>query len=252
MTISRKEKRVPKDLPPARLFLDDLEMVIRVFQEAKQSQTENPENPAGLTAKEQPTLKFEIEDHVCTELTDLPKIAETTHNFTMQVDFPDFSAFLQISPSSTRWDTYGLTTTEDWSLHSKLEPIFQARERPLTALVHRIPSSFLWLGLGILGTLILFPLLVKYSLPFMSYGIPLYRALLPPAVALVLLLIVHASLTSTHTILVLRPYSESSAQRRESANRKAWDFAKILLAAVLAVAGTLLTQFLIHKVWPKP
>src|ERR1700740_3475446 len=169
MTISRKEKQVPKDLPPARLYLDDLEMVIRVFQEAKQSQTGSPESLPRGAAKEQPSLKFEIENQVCTELADLPKIAESTHNLSMQAEMPDFSAFLQISPSLTHWDAYRLMNNEEWSLYSKLDPIFRGRERPLIATAHKIPSAMLWLGLGILGTIIVFPLLVRYSMPLIIF-----------------------------------------------------------------------------------
>jgi hypothetical protein len=235
MAISRKEKEVPKNLPPARLYLDDLEMVIKVFQEAKESQSDKAENV--------PRLKFEIENQVCTELTDLPKISETTKDLAMEVHMPNFSAYLRISPKATYWDSFGLTRKEEWSLHSKLEPIFQGRERPLVALTGRIPAGIIGLGLGIIVTLIVFPFLVSYSIPNMYYPLPSARGLYVVGCVFVVLLASYETLASSHTVVVLRPYSESSAERDKSFRSKAWDVAKIVLAAIVGA--------LIYKFWPK-
>jgi len=236
MTISRKEKEVPKDLPPARLYLDDIEMVIKVFQEAKQNQTDKPEK--------QPVLKFEIENQVCTELADLPKITEATKNLTMEVNMPNFSGFLRISPKATHWDTFGLERTEEWSVHSKLEPIFRARERAMVALTRKMPTGAIGVAMGIIVALIVFPYLVSYSIPNMYYPLPSARGLYVVGLILVVLLASYETLTSSHTVVVLRPYSESSAERDKSFRSKVWDVAKIVLAAIVGA--------LIYKFWPKP
>jgi len=242
MAISRKEKEVPKDLPPARIYLDDLEMVIRVFQEAKESQTDKLEN--------QPVLKFELEGQECTELTDLPKITETTKNFSKEVTMPGFSSMLRISPKSTYWDSFGLGSKEEWSIHSRLEPIFRARERPLVAFAHKMPAGIIGVGLGIIGTLALFPILVSYSIPFMFYPQPSPRVPLGFAIILIVLWAIRDSLTSSHTILVLRYYSESSAKRRESSKSKAWDIAKMILGPIVGALILWLIQHLSHKFLP--
>jgi hypothetical protein len=243
MAISRKEKEVPKDLAPARLYLDDLEMVIRVFQEAKESETEKVES--------QPVLKFELEGQECTELADLPKITEITKNFSMEVTMPGFSAFLRISPHSTYWDTFALEKKEEWFLHSRLEPIFQGRKRLLVAFAHKIPAGLFWLGLGILGTLILFPRLVLYSLPFIeSSPTPSVKAPAALVLAVTILWIIHAKLSSSHTIVLLSRYAESSAKRRESSMNKAWDIAKIALGPIVGALVLWFIQHFSHKFLP--
>jgi len=237
MTISRKEKTVPKELPPARLYLDDLEMLIRVFQQVRQNENDNPED--------QPELKFELEKQECTELADLPKIAETTKNLTMEMNRSGFSLYLRIAPEGTYWDAFGLTREEEWSLYSKLEPIFRDRERRAVALAHRIPRErFSGFVLVVIGLLLFFPVLVSYSQPFIVSPRPSTR--IPVACALVLLtyFYVHEWLASGHSLVVLSPYSASAAKRRETVRNKAWDIAKIILAAVVGA--------LIYKFWTKP
>ena len=69
MTISRREKPVPTVLPSARLYLDDIEEIVRILTEAAdQVPVERAKGALQIT--------FEVGDRFCDDPHELCKIAK--------------------------------------------------------------------------------------------------------------------------------------------------------------------------------
>jgi hypothetical protein len=73
VTIRTKEAEIPCEFPPARLFLDDIEEIVRILVAA----TENRKREGELHEDPAKTrLTLTIKDRACDEVQDLPKIAK--------------------------------------------------------------------------------------------------------------------------------------------------------------------------------
>jgi hypothetical protein len=119
MAIRPVPQEAPNKFNPARLFLDDIEEIIRVFVEAEKNRKEklffNPDENLEIT--------FQVDDQKCDELDDLKRIhPPSTYNFRVEVRRTGFNA----SFGPTRGQRNGIPTvsmrtingelTTDWSL----------------------------------------------------------------------------------------------------------------------------------------
>ena len=123
MAIRTKATEGPEDFSPGRLFLDDIEDIVKVLRELVESE--------GLSEKDATTrVLFSVGDKECDDLEDLRKIGKRFHplDITVKRGSPDIS--LHIGPwSSTHWTTYYVFPEEKrWAAYHKLVAIFQRRQ----------------------------------------------------------------------------------------------------------------------------
>jgi hypothetical protein len=124
MTISTKEERVPGEFPPARLFIDDLEEIVRIFEAAVQGV--QARDSAGALPKVK--IVFSIGDQECDDIKDLPRIAPETSRLKIFASAGSWqNASLDCSQYSTRWSSTGFTDEQKWSAFRKLQPVFKRR-----------------------------------------------------------------------------------------------------------------------------
>jgi hypothetical protein len=133
MAITRLPKPVPDDLPPARLYLDDIEEVATILAAALEETTAVTKQGEKATDIQ---TKFRIEDKVAPQIRDFEHLKKRTHDLTVIVSKGNFQAMLIITGSDTRWLSVDLSREKSWDTYSKLKTIFDQKncggEPPLT------------------------------------------------------------------------------------------------------------------------
>lgn len=261
MTIRTKEPEVPDKFPPARLFLDDIEEIVRILVDATENRKEqsrpsaaflatladpdNPnENPRLFDQPARTSVTLTIKDQVCDEVQELPKIAKKTTDLQIDVVTNRWTvavaslAFRKEDGSDLR--CFRLTDEERLNLFHKLTPIFKRRNLRLRTLAW----SHYWFFVGALFTSCLLALGV---LAILTSKHPIHptRAIVV-ALPLVSIIVTLWPILSRHSIVVLRHSSEPSPLGQELLQ-------KAPLAAISSVITFLLTLlgfYLKHKYWP--
>ncbi len=243
MTISRQEKPVPTRLPAARLYLDDIEDIVRILSEADQSR----EAKSNGFDKDAPIkVQFQIGNQMCDEVQDLPKIAKNSPSFELQVSRGRFglSARLGVSRYGTQWTTYGLTKDEAWTTFRRLEALFESRRLPWTHLLHSHFTGFLLIHGFMLSLL---------CVSFMFLPASLAGRLPHSTAVAVVAMFVTAAIVAIalwvglrrHSIVILR-YSWDHAALREDTKTK------LIIAgasSIITFGLTFLGMYLKHKFW---
>ncbi len=253
MTIRTKEPEVPSEFPPARLFLDDIEEIVRILVDAneKKQKSTHPDKDAQIK------VTLTIEDQVCDEVEELPKIAKKTFDLTVKVEvqksLPETS--LRFRRYGTSMGSIGFTTEEKLSIYHKLAPIFERRNLRWATVIHSHPT---WSGniYGAAGAALLMLLGISLSVLLFGKGgtITTYLSrheatawsLAAAVPILATLVIALKSANQRHSVIILRHSSEPSPLRQELLQ-------KIPVAAITAVLTFLLTLlgfYLKHKYWP--
>lgn len=152
MAIWTKEQDILlSGFPPARLFVDDIEEIVRIFRELVES---HPIDPRSTTKNPKIKVLFSTPGEECDDIQDLPKIAKRCRELTIEVSRGDFlSTSLLIHPTFTLLDSSGLTKEEKWSASRKLQPIFNKRGRPFAQAFPFI-FSFIVFGTGVRRTIL--------------------------------------------------------------------------------------------------
>jgi len=233
VTIRTKKADLPTEFPPARLFLDDVEEIVRTLIDASKSSQGHEE--------EKIILKFAIKDQVCDEVEELPKIAKKTIDLSIQLNWEEtglLACTLTFSRNTSTLFSFG-SEEEHLTLFHKLAPIFKRRNLWVATLARSYPNLF-----GALTFLLCccaaFPLLI-----LLGKQIPSMRAILIglPSAAIIISVL---STSSHHNTIILRPSSEPSPLRQGLLQ-------KILLVVITSVLTFLLTMlgfYLKHKYWP--
>src|SRR6266481_1014625 len=125
VTIRTKEPEPPEGFPPVRLFLDDIQEIVRTLVDDHKKS-----NPPAAHEDAKIKVTFTIKDQVCDEVEELPKIAKKTTELSVQVEsktsvttyYLRFARYL-----GSTLDAYGLTEEEHRRLFHKLAPIFKRR-----------------------------------------------------------------------------------------------------------------------------
>jgi hypothetical protein len=240
MTIRVKADEVPTELPPARLYLDDVEEIVRVLKQACSRNHESDARQAGADGSL--SLTLQVGRKVCDEVSELPKIARKTTNLSIEVrEGQRWSnrATVDLSRYATRITTYGFTRGEHFEVFGHLLVVFRARRHPWNALVHY--------GFGF--SILVASVALQVALPILAVRPFQNRALLPNlavGMALIAVALAIAAALFHHSVVILRPSSEPSSFRQDIGP-------KIIVAAVSSIIGaglTLLTMYLKHKYWP--
>jgi hypothetical protein len=233
MAITLSVKQAPETLPPARLYLDDLEHVIQIFRETPNAHGTEPES-----------VTFQLGSTSCNEFGDLRKLGKKPSALSMTVEHSNgFAGRLEITPQGARWWAVGQTTDEAWATYRKLEALFQSR-RP-----RMLPSTAEALtiqAISIAGVILYFT--VSSFRPFANPLAKIPEALKIPAIiitglaAFPLALAVSRRLVPQQT-LTLR-YSWEEAELREG-RRFAVSVATI--SATLGLIAGLVLDALVRK-----
>jgi hypothetical protein len=230
-----KEEDVPSEFPPARLFLDDIEEIVRIFRELVESR-----NVGSRSTVEDLKTKvwFSTAGEECDEIQDLPKIAKSYRQLNINVSRGSWpQTTLRLSPTYTMWVPTGFSKEETWAAFRKLQPIFKKRKRLWSTFLHSFPW---WLSTPVVcAFLLLFP------------QTPLEK-LMPRNVAgaimllLYVLIFIAIALGARSTYLTPR-YSWDPSPFRHYLKDK---LIPVVTGALLGIGGTILTLFLRHKYWP--
>jgi hypothetical protein len=237
MTIKRKAVKVepPSELPPARLYLDDIQEVMEIFREASKYRQSEPRKD------DQETVRFETKNETCDTIEDLKQIGGSTNHFllTMNKRF-GYGLTLRASSWGCSWSTQGLTDEGEWYAYAKFASLFKARKVWWKALMHAIPT---WTYLLVA----LVPYVLTHVLPmsFMNRPVSLSQLLFVIPLSIAILAIQWMALTRS-TVVVFRPISERSVFNRETALKTV----PTVAATLLGILGTLLVTYLKHKYWP--
>jgi len=242
VTIRTKEPEPPEGFPPVRLFLDDIEEIVRALVDAhKKSNPSAPHEDAKIK------VTFAIKDQVCDEVGELPKIVKKTNELSIQLESETVVAsnFLRFNRFGSTLDAYVLTEEEHRRLFHKLAPIFKRRNLRL--------RTVLWAhNMLLLGVL--------FSSCFVAIGLAFIFMLkhapaTQPMRSMVVALLVGAAIISFraglaigtwHSVIILRHSSEQSPLRQELLQK----FPLVAMSTVLTFLLTLLGFYLKHKYWP--
>ena len=238
MTIRTKEPYVPDEFPPARLFLDDIEEIIRILREFLETRKMDSRSTVEDLKM---SLKFSSAGKECDDLEDLPKIAKSNREFTISLTKGDWpQQTLRFHPwLGTMWLSSGLNTEDTWSAFHKLEAIFKKRPRRWSSMLRSIPWWQVW-------TLWF---AAMWSPPFLA---PQLHNLMPHltvggiTLLLYTIIVTAAIIGLRHTTIVFRHSWAPSPLRQELLQK----LPLIIITSALTFLLTLLGFYLKHKYWP--
>jgi hypothetical protein len=223
----------------ARLYLEDIEEVRRIFIEAGRGH----DDP--LTSDDAFRTSIRVGNQTC-DFDDLRKIhPNSTCEFYLDVSKgTQFHANIDIGKRYASWYSFNLDENEDWGVYHKLETIFETRKVSWKALLHSHSSVAYWVyGASTAAVSILLP-------PAIVFFNRLPHAITFPILGflgfLILLIAVLRFGLRSHTVVILKSRSEHASQNREIAWKLIPDAVKIVLGFALGF----LTEFIKHRYWP--
>lgn len=236
MTIHRLKQPVPEELPPAKLYIDDLEEILRVVRRAMVA------NVDGYDVKYQ---SLRVGDMDCDEIEDLTKLEKrSTREFVFAMKQGECTFYLSLG-RSTVWRCSGFSHEEEWLLYHELEDIFRPRRYRWRVFCREL------LGFK---NVVLYPILFLIALSVLIAWLEPNQRLqaheplrIYTAIALTLLagLPVLYGVIQNSTI-VLERFSAHAAARRALGEKLIPDALKILIG----FAFGLLADYLKHRWWP--
>jgi len=239
VTIRTKEPEVPIEFPPARLYLNDIEEIVRILSEFVESRKNGRSH---ATEAPQTTVRYSTSGEPCEEcdnVEELPKIVKWYREFRISVSNEPYSdTVLIFHPLLTRWTSSGLTKADTWSAYHKLESVFNKRRRRWSALLHAIPwglNLLLWAAPGALFVLAFNLDSLSHLTHAATLGLLTYAAIIAALVN-----------GARHTILVPRHSWDPSPIHQYLTDK----IVPLIVGAILGILGTLLAQYLSHKLWP--
>jgi hypothetical protein len=201
-------------LPPAHLYLEDIEEIIQVLTESEKSRRQH------LGDEREPTVKFLVGNRECDDIEDLKKIGGTWTKFKVQVGLSTFMVMLVGS------SVLGRDVFDD------IRRIVSARESKVKSTLQELP----WWGLAIISFLGI--LAIQHLAPKHASSLVYY---VPIAV-----IVCTSYAMFRHTVVELR-YSHDKEPRsktvKEWLSRAIW----IILGVILAGAGQLLWSYLAKR-----
>ena len=236
MTIIRKVKPVSDTLPAARLYLDDISEIVRIFSDAFRTRDDEKH--------ESPELKFTVAGSTCDEAAELPRIAKSARRFELQLTKPGYNAHLELRWSGTWWVCTGLTEDENWSVYRKLAAVYDARKLRLQAGFRALILNSPWwvpFALGILvvwGFQVLGEHLERIFSDKVTKGI---------AGSIVIFLIVSfVYLAAGGNEVIFRDSQDHAALREE----RAWKIIPVVLSGIIGFLVGVAVTYLKHAYWP--
>jgi hypothetical protein len=238
VTVRTREPDLPSEFPPARLFLDDIEEIVRTLVDANKDL-----NPSGRRSGDD-KLKVEltIKDQVCDAVEDLPKIAKKATELWISLEWESgFTACtLTFQKGLTFLSSFYLDREGHLGLYHKLTPIFNRRKRWLARFVLENERRFLTLAFitNLIASLALFALLRHYF----STG----AAVVVVLVEITVFFFLTFAFQPAYNQIILHRWAEHHTQRQE----KKWKLIPVVVSSILGFIVGLLTSYVKCKYWP--
>jgi len=207
---------IPEDLPPARLFLDDIEALTEIFCEAVNCVPSS--------------VHYVVRESYCESIEDLRKIGGTHGEFT--IEGPEFS--VRLRPFGSIWSLWGVKKEVKWNVYGRLQALFEHKRLRVRKLVRTIP---IYLGIVLGCVLVYLPLLALIPVN-KSHGV---AALIAYYVVLIL---VGYKVLFHHSIVELRYAREATTIHARL--KSAEPYFLVALGALLYA----LAERAIKAVWP--
>jgi hypothetical protein len=241
--LKQKEPQPQIFLPPAKLYLDDIEQIIRILTEALGTEQDS------FGGVESVELLFQIHDYTTNDIHDLSKIhPDQTNDFYMEVrQARGANASVTITKSLTGWYAFGLTTNDDWGLFHRLEALFETRKRRWKKLLHAHSKMSNWIY-GATSALLFVALGSLAALRFVP-RIPTWFPWTPLVLFIVILAALVISLRvglSSHSVVIFRNRADHASRGQEQVVKTLLEVSKLVIGFLLGV----LTLYLKHKYWP--
>ncbi len=211
-------------LPPAKLYLDDIEEIVDLFSRALPA---HQDSAGGVPPIEK---TFEIGQKQCNRIDDLASIALRTAELKIEVRREYSSLSLTLDRTHSWWMPFDLSKEEAWGTARKLQSIFEQRRMLLGQFAHK-----LWLVPPLLGTL--FPAIQL---------LPGSTAKAAAAISYLVLLVIWGLGFRRHSLVICRHRAAELAGHHERKEK----LLIVLFTAVISIFGTLAVQYAIHKLWP--
>jgi len=238
VTIRTVEAEVPDEFPPARLYLDDIEEILKILVDATDKRTLEWNGP---DEELKTIVTFTIKDQICDEVQELPKLAKKTISLSVRVASQDGlpAISLTFSRFRTSLTPFGFTREEQLRIFYKLTPIFNRRNLWFRTLAHShyiLFGALLIISYVVAGTF-LTSMLNKQTAQTQA----IVTELLPVAIGTILL-----ATGLRHSTVIMRHSSEPSPLRQDLLQK----IAVAAISSVLTFLLTLLGFYLKHKYWP--
>jgi hypothetical protein len=122
MTIKERGTIPEYDLPPARLYLDDIEEIVAIFRDVRSYFVEDNEHAVCTT-------KFAVGRFECTEIEELKSFGERTSTLEIEVRRGGtLIGALEIGVNGTSWKAYPRTLAETFQIYGRLHALFEVRK----------------------------------------------------------------------------------------------------------------------------
>jgi hypothetical protein len=176
-----KIRNVPRELPHADLYLDDVEEICKILIEVYKKNLRSGE-PA------EPKVIFSTADRRMESIEDLMELGGSATTFNITVGDWTSSKIHFYSRLNPTLEAYSLSTDELWSIYSQIKNIFDNRQYRLKNVILSLPS---WAGWSLWILMVVTPWVLTALLRFV--GVKVVASLLAayiivglPAVSLVL------------------------------------------------------------------
>jgi hypothetical protein len=126
---------IPNNLPPAKLYLDDINQILQILTDS------NPDCETSFVAGQSK----------CDSLEDLKELQGRTTSFVMNISSPRKHQTLELTPSTTRLNIDELgDQLVAWSKYVNVAAVFEKRKLKLKSVVHAL-APLLFAGLCLLA-----------------------------------------------------------------------------------------------------
>jgi len=124
-------REIPKDLPPACLFLDDIDEITKILLESSEAEE------LSLSAAEPRVIQYKIKDKfTCDALSDLQALGGAVTQFEVAVGYDR----LMLNRNMSRWYIWSTNPEIRLATYAKLVRVFEARKLKLKAGILDLPG----------------------------------------------------------------------------------------------------------------
>lgn len=223
----RPVRKLPNNLPPARIYLDDIEEIAAIFTRITET--------CGSTYYREQTTTYKIDGSItCDTIEDLRHLRQKRSG---DFELTSGVGYIRISRYDTTWDIRASDDALQQTTYAQLSTIFEQRKMRIKALVRSFPW---WTGI-LLGYAVPGPVIALIrKLPVSNSGQVSVGALL-----LVGLVLAIYKLVFQHSVVEFRNAHESNTLSTRLEELKPY-----IVGAFIGGAFTALGQRFIKWLWP--
>jgi hypothetical protein len=237
MTITRLPKPVPEDLPPARLYLDDIEEITSILRAALDET--RPETKEGEKTPDT-EAKFQVEDRVSAQVLDFEHLKKRTHDLKVFVSQGYRQARVTIAKSGTTWWSIGVHREKCLDTYGKLKTVFDEKKVRWRAGADAAPW---WIFFIIYPAGLILAMILANRLPQLRPHSTMIASI--TALFLTIAWTVAVFIISLHHSTVILSYSTDARSKREDLRSK---IVLLVVGSILGSALTFVTQYVLRKI----